>query len=116
MTDPAVVEMEKAGDIYFASRAAYRKRKLREKTMDWIVNPMPVLRLTYQPAVVQPREIPRAVLTEKLLTKSAQVRAKIADAKKKHQSHSTVVEWAVTTLSMNKGQANRYVEENWKRS
>ena len=79
--------------------------------MDWIKNPMPQLRLTYQPA-----EIPRVAVTDKLLTKAAQVRAKIAEAKRKHNSHATVVQWAVDTLGMPKGQANRYVAENWNRA
>ena len=115
MSDPAIDAMEAAGKKFFAARAEFRQRKLKEKTVDWITNPMPLLRLTHQP-VIASTEIPRAALTDKLLTKAAQVRAKIVDAKKKHQSHSTVVEWAVQSLGMPKGQANRYVTENWNRA
>jgi hypothetical protein len=111
MTDPAIVAMEEAGDKYRASLAAFRIRQRKENAMNWITNPMPLLRLTYQPV-----EIPRAAISNKVLTKAAQVREKIADAKKKHQSHNTVVEWAVQTLQMSKGQAARYVTENWKRA
>lgn len=111
MSDSAIDAMLAAGAVYFAARAEFKQRKLKENSMDWIANPMPLLRLTYQPA-----EIPRAVLSPKLLTKAAQVRAKIAEAKKKHHSHNTVVEWAVNTLQMPRGQANRYVTENWKRA
>jgi len=115
MTDPAIIAMEAAGEKYFAARAAFKNRKCKEKCMDWITNPMPLLRLTHQPAV-QTAEIPRVAVTDKLLTKAAQVRAKIAEAKKKHQSHAAVVQWAVEQLQMGKGQANRYVTENWARA
>jgi hypothetical protein len=115
MTDPAIIAMEAAGASYFAARAAFKNRKCKEKCMDWITNPMPLLLLTHQPAV-QTAEIPRVVVTDKLLTKAAQVRAKIAEAKKKHQSHAAVVQWACDTLSMPRGQATRYVTENWARA
>lgn len=111
MTDPAIEAMEAAGASYFAARAAFRLRKSKEKAMDWITNPMPQLRLTYQPA-----EIPRVAVTDKMLTKAAQVRARIVEAKKKHQSHNSVVQWAVEQLQMGRGQANRYVTENWNRA
>lgn len=113
--DPAIAAMEESGARYFAARAAFKSRKSKEKCMDWITNPMPQLRLTHAPTTAA-AEIPRMAVTEKMLTKAAQVRAKIADAKKKHQSHATVVEWACTTLGMPKGQANRYVTENWNRA
>ena len=111
MTDPAIAAMEKAGAVFFASVKLHKEKKMQQKCYEWISNPMPMLQLTYQPA-----QIPRAVISEKLLTKAAQVRAKIAEAKKQHRSHNTVVEWAVQTLGMPKGQANRYVTENWKRA
>jgi hypothetical protein len=111
MTDTAVVEMEAAGAALRARIKAHRESKMKDQCFAWITQPMPMLRLAYQP-----REIPRAVLTSKLLTKAAQVRDKIAEAKKKHQSHNSVVEWAVQNLQMSKGQAARYVTENWKRA
>ena len=61
MTDPAVDAMESAGASYFAARAAFKLRKSKEKTMDWITNPMPLLRLTHQPTV-QAAEIPRVAV------------------------------------------------------
>ena len=109
--DTVVEDMVKCGVAYYAAVKRFRANKLKGKTMDWITNPMPQLRLTYQPA-----EIPRVAVTDKLLTKAAQVRAKIAEAKRKHNSHATVVQWAVDTLGMPKGQANRYVTENWNRA
>jgi hypothetical protein len=109
--DTVVEDMAKLGAEYRARVQQFRATKLQEKMMDWITNPMPLLRLTHQPAV-----IPQVVVTERLLTKAAQVRAKIAEAKKKHSSHASVVQWACETLGMPKGQANRYVTENWNRA
>lgn len=108
--DPAIAAMEAAGRVYFASLKRYRETRMEKHCYNWIVNPMPVPQLTYQP-----KTIARAVISEKLLTKAAQVRARITEAKRKHQSHNTVVEWAMSTLNMNRGQANRYVSENWPR-
>lgn len=109
--DPAIALMEAAAHAYSASVKLHKERQMAQKCYKWITDPMPTPQLTYQP-----REIARAVLTDKLLSKAAQVRAKISQAKRKHQSHNTVVEWAINTLSMTRGQANRYVTENWPRS